>query len=103
MEGFAGILEAMMVISFGISWPVSIMKSLRAKTAKGKSIFFLCMVFFGYICGILSKLAAGHITYVFGFYVLNLTMVGIDLIVCLRNRRLDRQREAGSPAAQDGN
>ena len=39
--------EAMMVISFGISWPTSILKSYTSRTAKGKSIkywqlFFNC-------------------------------------------------------------
>lgn len=32
----AELLEAMMVLSFGISWPASIIKSYRARTAKGK-------------------------------------------------------------------
>lgn len=83
-----------MVISFGISWPLSIMKSYRAQTAKGKSIVFLLFIIFGYICGIVSKLVSGSITYVFVFYCINLVMVSFDLVLWLRNRRLDKQREA---------
>ena len=87
----AEVLEALMVISFGISWPVSILKSYRARTAKGKSLLFLCFILFGYVCGIASKLASGKITYVFAFYILNLVMVSLDLLLYFRNRRLDAQ------------
>ena len=87
-------LEACMVVSFGISWPMNIIKSLRTRSAKGKSLCFLLFIFAGYICGIASKLISGNITYVFVFYVLNLLMVGTDILLYFRNRRLDAQRAA---------
>jgi hypothetical protein len=83
------LFEAFMVICFGISWPISIIKSYKSKTAKGKSLFFLCMILFGYACGIVSKLISGNITYVLIFYILNFIMVSIDIILCLKNRKLD--------------
>ena len=83
-----------MVILFGISWPTSIIKSYRARTAKGKSLLFLCFIFFGYVCGIAAKLISGGINYVFPFYVLNLVMVGTDIALYFRNRALDRKRDA---------
>ncbi len=89
----AELLEAFMVVGFGISWPASIVKSYRARTAQGKSLLFLCMILFGYACGIASKLASGSITYVFVFYWINLVMVTTDLYLYFRNRRLDRTRE----------
>ncbi|MGI5825547.1 MAG: hypothetical protein ACOX7J_08265 [Bacillota bacterium] len=88
----SSILEAMMVISFGVSWPVSILKSLKAKTAKGKSLFFLSLIFFGYICGIASKLISHNITYVVIFYIINLVMVGLDIVLYFRNLHLDKER-----------
>ena len=88
----AQIFEAIMVISFGVSWPMSIVKSYTGRTAKGKSLFFLCMIMFGYACGIVSKLASGNITYVFLFYVLNLLMVLADTILYFRNKKLDALR-----------
>ena len=88
----AEILEALMVISFGCSWPMNIIKPLRAKTTKGKSLMFLLLIEFGYVCGIISKLVSGNITYVFIFYVLNLLMVGTDIALYFRNLRLDKQR-----------
>lgn len=90
------LLEVLMVVSFGASWPMSILKSYRSRTAKGKSLFFLCLILFGYICGVCSKLLSQTITYVTFFYVLNLVLVSIDLILYFRNRNLDRKAEQAS-------
>ena len=94
------ILEIIMVVSFGASWPLNVMKSYKARTAKGKSLSFLCLIFFGYIAGIASKLmneaymaAFSEKWYVLFFYVLNLVMVGIDLVLYFRNRALDKKGE----------
>ena len=82
-------LEALMIISFGVSWPINIIKSYRTRSTSGKSLPFLFLVFSGYIFGIAAKLISGAITYVFVFYVINLLMVGIDIALYFRNRRLD--------------
>ena len=94
----AEILEIVMIVSFGASWPLNLMKSYKARTTKGKCLSFLCLIFFGYIAGILSKFmnptymaAFGEKWYVLFFYVLNLLMVGIDLILYFRNRALDKK------------
>ena len=52
----AEILEVMMIVSFGASWPLNVIKSYKARTTKGKSLAFLCLIFFGYVAGIISKL-----------------------------------------------
>ncbi len=88
-KALAQIFEALMVVSFGISWPASILKSWKARTAKGKSLFFLCMILFGYAAGITCKLLQGSLTYVFIFYVLNFCMVSCDLVLYFRNKKLD--------------
>ena len=92
------ILEIVMIVSFGISWPMNLMKSLKAKTTRGKSLPFLLLIFFGYIAGIASKLTnATYLAdisskwYVLFFYVLNLLMVGGDLVLYIRNYRLDKK------------
>ena len=88
------IFEIIMVVSFGASWPFNVMKSYRARTAKGKSLLFLLLIFFGYIAGIVAKLTADSFKwYVLFFYVLNLIMVGTDLVLYMRNKRLDAARE----------
>ena len=84
------ILEIIMVVSFGISWPLNVIKSYQARSTKGKSLWFLMLIFFGYICGIASKLTAdSYKWYVLFFYVLNFVMVGIDLLLYWRNYRLE--------------
>ena len=94
------ILEVIMIVSFGASWPLNVMKSYRARTTKGKSLPFLCLILFGYVAGIISKLVNDAYMqnfaskwYVLFFYVLNFIMVSADLILYFRNKRLDAQRE----------
>ena len=94
------LLEVIMIVSFGASWPLNVIKSYKARTAKGKSLAFLCLIFFGYIAGIFSKLInenymASFSTkwYVLFFYILNLIMVGADLCLYVRNRKLDKANE----------
>ena len=92
------ILEIIMIVSFGASWPMNVIKSYKARSAKGKSLAFLLLIFFGYIAGITSKFmneaymaSFSEKWYVLFFYFLNLTMVGIDLILYFRNRNLDKR------------
>lgn len=92
------ILEVIMVVSFGASWPLNVLKSYRARTTKGKSLWFLCLIFFGYIAGIASKLlneaymmSISTKWYILFFYILNLFMVGADLCLYARNYRLDKK------------
>ena len=94
----AEILEITMIVSFGASWPLNVMKSWKARTTKGKSLPFLCLIFFGYIAGIASKLLNeaymanfSEKWYVLFFYVLNLIMVGCDLALYYRNHLLDKK------------
>ena len=96
----AEILEIAMILCFGASWPMNVMKSYRARSTKGKSLAFLCLIFVGYIAGIASKLLNEAYMaefaakwYVLFFYVLNLLMVGADLVLYARNYRLDKARE----------
>ncbi|MBQ8880443.1 MAG: hypothetical protein IJY69_06370 [Clostridia bacterium] len=98
MVNLAEILEIIMIVSFGASWPANVLKSYRARTTKGKSLMFLCLIFFGYIAGIISKLvneaymaAFASKWYVLIFYVLNLIMVGLDLCLYYRNYLLDKK------------
>lgn len=87
------ILEAGMLICFGLSWPFNISKSLRSRTAKGKSIVFEILVIVGYLCGLTGKLLTGDTSYVVFFYIADILMVATDLVLTLRNRRLDRERD----------
>ena len=90
----AEILEIMMIVCFGFSWPMNVVKSYRARTTKGKSLGFLLMIIIGYICGIASKIIGGSFKwYVMFFYVLNLFMVMLDVAMYARNYRLDQMNK----------
>jgi hypothetical protein len=84
-----------MLVSFGIAWPTSILKSLRSKTAKGKSLVFMVYVWLGYAFGICAHLVTGAINYPLVFYFINIVMVSIDFGLYWRNRGYDRVRESG--------
>ncbi len=89
----AQIFEIGMLICFGLSWPFNIAKSLRARTAKGKSMLFQIIVIVGYLMGLAGKFVSGNVTYVAVVYVLDILMVSCDLLITLRNHRLDKMRE----------
>ena len=98
MEQLAEILEVVMIVSFGASWPINVMKSWNSRTTKGKSLLFLLIIIFGYLAGIASKFVnesymASFSTkwYVLVFYILNLVMVVTDVIIYIRNYRLDKK------------
>ena len=80
------IFEIIMLICFGISWPISIFKALRTKTVAGKSPLFMIIVMAGYASGIFHKLFYSY-NWVIVLYVLNFVMVGVDLVLYLRYRR----------------
>lgn len=92
----AELFEVLMIVSFGVSWPLNVIKSYKARTTKGKSIAFLYLIFFGYIAGIISKIVNQEYMlnikekwYVLFFYALNFLMVDADLILYYRNKRID--------------
>lgn len=94
----AELLEIAMILCFGASWPMNVMKSYKARTTKGKSLAFLCLIFIGYIAGIFSKFVNDAYMaqfaqkwYVLFFYFLNLFMVGADLILYARNKKFDKE------------
>ncbi len=88
------LFEIFMVCLFGASWPMNVIKSYKTRTAKGKSLLFLMFIFIGYIFGIASKLIApSYKWYVLMFYIINITMVGVDILLYFRNRRLDKLSE----------
>ena len=86
--------EIAMLCLFGCSWPFNIAKALRAKTAKGKSIGFELLIFTGYIIGLYGKLytyrQTGSLAYSVWFYIADILMVTIDLVLYFVNAKRDR-------------
>ena len=97
------VFEMLMVVCFGISWPLNIRKLFQSRTAKGTRILFYFFIWIGYIFGLVSKgikAASGGTTpaYVWLFYILNTLMVSFGILLYFRNKRLDQAREQnGTP------
>lgn len=85
-----GIFESLMLICFGISWPISVWKSYTSRSTKGKSVIFTSAIILGYIAGICGKLAGGNINYVLALYILNLCFVCIDFALYFVNKNRER-------------
>lgn len=81
------IFEAVMLICFGASWPVSIWRTYKVKNPVGKSTGFLLLIIIGYIAGIINKFM-GTVDWVLGLYILNLVMVASDLILVIYYRKM---------------
>ena len=87
-----GIFEFLMLCCFGFSWPFSIAKSLKSKSAKGKSLGFMLLVEVGYVFGIIHKVLYSY-NWVIWAYVALFLLVGVDLALYFRNAALDRCRD----------
>ena len=99
---FTSVMETLIVICFGISWPINIIKAWKSKTAKGSSVLFYFFIWIGYIFAMVGKMAMiiGNSPnpwyetvkwYVMFFYVLNIIMVSAGIIICLRNKWFDKR------------
>ena len=79
------IFEIIMLICFGMSWPISVYKSIRSKSTKGKSVVFIIAIIIGYISGIIGKIVNHQLNYVVALYFINLIVVSIDLALYFVN------------------
>ena len=93
----AEFLEIIMLICFGLSWPLNLYKGIKSKSAKGISPYFYTLILVGYIAGIVSKfLNESYMAefsrkwYVLIFYFINLVMVAANLVVYFRNKRVEK-------------
>lgn len=92
----AKVLEAAMIILFGISWPFNLIKSIRTGSTKGKSLLFLILIDVGYIAGITSKFFSTTFVWetdwwIFMVYVINFTFVSADLIMYFVNKKKESE------------
>lgn len=89
MELLANIFETIMIVSFGISWPLSIYRSVKSRSTKGKSLMFMIFICIGYICGIIAKIMTQNFNLAFWFYFPNVIMVSTDICLYFRNKKLE--------------
>lgn len=89
------ILETIMLVCFGFSWPLNVIKAYKARTAKGTSLPFILLIIMGYIAGISAKIISGQINYVLIAYIINLAIVSLNVVVYFRNTALDKKSSRG--------
>ena len=89
-------LEIIMLICFGVSWPVNAIKAYKACNTKGTSLLFLLLILTGYVAGIRAKLTNRSYMaqidkkwYVLIVYVINLVSLIVNLLIYYRNRKLE--------------
>lgn len=80
------IFEFVMLVCFGMSWPISVYKSFTSKSAKGKSCVFMVAIIIGYISGIIGKIVSDQINFVLILYCFNLVVVSIDFVLYFINK-----------------
>lgn len=88
------LFEAAMLICFGFSWPINVVKAYKARTAKGTSLAFIFLIITGYLAGITAKFLNGQLNYVLVVYFLNLAIVMTNVFVYFRNVRLDNKKQS---------
>lgn len=86
------ILETVMLVCFGFSWPLNVLKAYKSKTAKGTSLPFILLIVAGYVAGITAKVITGQINYVLIAYIFNLAIVSLNIVIYIRNVSLDKKR-----------
>ena len=84
-----GIFEALMLVCFAASWPFNLLKAYRARTNVGTSLIFMLVIIAGYLCGLINKFVSDDISYVVFFYVFDLLLVFIGVLIYARNKTLD--------------
>ena len=98
MPTLAKIFEVAMLVLFGISWPFNLVKSIRTKSTKGKSLIFLILIDAGYICGMTSKFVSPSFDWstdwwVFVMYAVNFSFVTADLALYFINKIREKNLE----------
>ena len=95
----AQILETVMLICFGFSWPMSVIRNYKAGTARSMSLPFILMIIVGYVAGIAAKFISHTAGFVLIVYFINLVMVSANLVIYFRNLKLDRKKEKETETA----
>lgn len=102
MLTFASCMEMLMVVCFGVSWPINIRKAWKARSTRGISLLFYAFILLGYLFALAGKcVLIAHCApapwyetvhwYVMFFYVLNTLMVAAGIGSYFRNRALEKK------------
>lgn len=85
------IFETVMLVCFGLSWPINVVKAYKTQTTKGTSLPFIFLIIAGYVAGIVAKIITGQMNYVLIVYAINLLIVMMNVVVYVRNYQIDKR------------
>ena len=88
------IFEFIMLACFGLSWPISVYKSVKSRSTQGKSVVFIIAIIIGYISGIIGKIINKQLSYVLIVYCFNLIVVSVDLVLFFINKNRENKMHA---------
>jgi hypothetical protein len=99
----AEVFEAVMLVCFGLAWPLATLRMLQSRSAQGRGLGFTLIILAGYLAGVLSKLLGMHagtsLPPVFWLYVLNSASVGANAALQWHFARRPAPRPAAAAAA----
>lgn len=100
------LLEAAMLLCFGLAWPLANMRMLRTRRAEGKGLAFTLVILCGYVCGAAAKLVfaaqGAGLAPVFWLYLLNTGSVALNLALQWHLARRAARATARSPQNVSG-
>ena len=85
------ILEVIMLICFGLSWPIAAYKSFKSHNPKATNVPFILLILFGYAAGVTAKFINGNIGYVLIAYLINILSVLANLVVFFINKHREKK------------
>ena len=98
------LLKPVILICFGLSWPFSLWRNIKARSAKAMSLPFTLLIVAGYIAGIAAKVINHSVSYVLIAYLLNLIVVSANIVVYFVNLKIDRENiKTGSEGGKKKN
>lgn len=76
------IFELLFFVFIAFAWPISMIRMLRNKSTKGKSLLFSCIILLGYVFGIGHKIFY-DLDWVLIVYLLNAVLISADTVIFL--------------------
>ena len=80
------IFELLFFVFIACAWPISIVRMIKNKSTRGKSVFFSGIILLGYVFGIAHKYLFDPDIVVYVYY-LNACLILTDTLVFLHIRR----------------
>lgn len=84
------LLECMMLLCFGFSWPLNVYRNFKSCSTKGMSLAFILLIIAGYVAGITAKIITQNFSYVLIVYFFNLAVVSLNVIIYFRNKKMEK-------------